>query len=87
MEKRFNPRIFLVLAIGNYALAGISLVGCIVLLAMGSANSSFGPLLASIIFSQIGSLAGWQYRAMRANDDKLKKLQEGLEQGEELTAR
>ncbi len=90
MEAPYNPRIFLVIGIGNGILAGISLVGCIVLLSLGGTDSGvlFTVVLFSIIiFTQIGSLAVHQYQALRAFDEKFKKLQASFERREELSAK
>ena len=94
MEAPYNPRIFLIIGIGNGILAGISLVGCIVLLSLSGTDSGsttavlFTAVLFSIIiFTQIGSLAVHQYQALRAFDEKFKKLQASFERREELSAK
>jgi hypothetical protein len=87
MEEPFNPRIFLIMGIGNLILAGVTLAGCIVLLSMGGWRWSIAFVLPAIIFTQVGSLAAQQYRAMRALDAKFKKLEEGLGRRQELSAR
>jgi hypothetical protein len=87
-EIPFNPRIFLITAIVNLICAGLSLVCGIVLLSMGG-SGGFVPVyvFVTIIFSQIALLAGWQYRATRALDEKFKNLQESLGRREELPAK
>jgi len=89
MEESFNPRTFLIIGIGNWILAGISMVGCIVLLSTGGAGSgsTTAVLFSIIIFSQIGFLAAHQWRAMRALDEKFKNLEESLGRREELPAK
>ncbi len=87
-EIPFSPRIFLGIAIANWICVGILLVGCGVLV-RGDPGGGFAAalVLATIIFSQIGSLAGQQYRAMRALDEKLKNLQEAFARRQELPAK
>ena len=88
-EIPFSPRIFLITAIVNLICAGISLAACIVLLSMGGSGGGSAPVLvfATIIFSQIALLAGWQYRAMQVINEKFENLQASLGRREESPAK
>ena len=89
MDDPLNPRIFLVLAVGNLITAVLMLVGSIDLFSMGrdGSDSHFALLFLSGSFIGIGGLAGQQYQTMRAVNEKFRKLQESIARGEELVAK
>jgi hypothetical protein len=86
MIDRFNPRVFLVIGIGNWVLVGLSLLACALSLG-GVGYGSIEFVFLSIIFTQIGTLALHQYRAMGTINDKLNKMEKSLRQQEELVAK
>jgi ABC-type uncharacterized transport system permease subunit len=87
MDYRWNPRVFLVAGIGNFALTGISFVILIVLFSLGSWRESTILIFTTIIFPQIGGLAVWQYQHMRVIEEKFKNLEQGLSEKQVLLAK
>jgi hypothetical protein len=77
MDEWWNPRFFLISGICNAVLSVFLIILVFVMLALGGA--ALAQTMAfygffSFCFMSLGSLAIWQYRAMRVLDVKLQDL-------------